>query len=673
MRAEKQVSSQPVEAPSSCRARGVLRRPATVAGAVGIASFAIYVWTLAPTVLADDSAELVTAAHVLGVPHPTGYPVYLLLAKLFDLLPFWSSPVRIGLLSALCGAASAALIAWTTMRLSRSASAGLLSGAVVALAGSSWGVATEPEVYSLNALIISAAIAVFAAGEGRRGQRRLMWLALLAGLGLAHHRTSLFFTAPLVIAAVVEQRPGWRALGKAAVFGLTPLLFYLYLPMRAAARPAVLWSDVSQWCQFVPYLLGRSYQKYVFARPFAEMIESAKTVLAGASAELTLGGLALALIGLISLLGRRRTIGLALITATVLLTVWNLGYSVPDWETFFVPAALVAGIWAGLGLVALSQAVLSAVGRRCAWAPTALTIGVLALLPASLLQSNWPKSHRGEWQHYDAALAVLSQLPPNSIYVSNLDHGTFLPMYLQVVEGRRRDVLVCSSDGLYEPWTFDPAVSPAIADLLSRWYFHGEMSREARNEDALAFAAALGESIGWSRPIYCLAYVRRPPKTVPAVALWSDLFRITNDAPGMAVPDAGGQPVAEYESGISLVRAGVQPDPVRSRDLLRFTLDWRCAEPLERSPFVLVSLARVDASGKLTQPKGMLVQYATWLAYGRAPLAPTAAGFAYRQEIVGIAPTDAPPGTWVLRVGVAEEMVDPVAVQEVAEFRVASP
>ncbi|MCJ7752365.1 MAG: DUF2723 domain-containing protein [Armatimonadetes bacterium] len=673
MRAEKHVSSQPVEAPPSSRAREVLRRPATVSAAVGIASFAIYVWTLAPTVLADDSAELVTAVHVLGIPHPTGYPVYLLLAKLFDLLPFWSPPVRIGLLSALCGAASAALIAWSTMRLSRSASAGLLSGAVVALAGSSWGVATEPEVYSLNALIISAAIAVFAAGEASRGGRRLMWLALLAGLGLAHHRTSLFFTVPLVMAAVVEERPGWKALGKAAVFGLAPLLFYLYLPIRAAARPAVLWSDVSQWRHFVPYLLGRSYQEYAFSRPFLEMIESAKTVLADASSELTLGGLALALIGLTSLLRRRRTLGLALITATGLLTVWNLGYAVPDWQTFFVPATLAAGLWAGLGLDALSQALPSAVGRRRVWASIAITIGVLALLPASLLQSNWPKSHRGEWRDYDAALAVLSQLPPNSIYVSNLDHGTFLPMYLQVVEGRRRDVLVCSSDGVYEPWAFDPEVSPAIADLLSRWDYRAGPSPEARSEDALAFAAALGEHMDWSRPIYCIAYVRRPPETVSAVALWSDLFRITNDAPGIAVPDAGGQPVAEYDNGISLVRAGVQPDPVRPRDLLRITLDWRCAEPLERSPFVLVSLARVDESGRLTQPKGMLVQYGTWLAYGRAPLAPTAAGFAYRQEMVGIAPTDAPPGTWVLRVGLAEEMGDPVTVKEVAEFRVAPP
>ena len=112
---------------------------------------------------------------------------------------------------------------------------------------------------------------------------------------------------------------------------------------------------------------------------------------------------------------------------------------------------------------------------------------------------------------------------------------------------------------------------------------------------------------------------------------------------------------------------------MRSRELQRLTLDWRCAEPVERSPFVLVSLARLDESGRLQQPKGMLLQYATWLVYGRAPLAPSPAGSVYRQEVRCIAPTNAPPGTWVLRVGLAEGTDDPVTVKEVAEFSVASP
>ncbi|HUU53617.1 MAG TPA: DUF2723 domain-containing protein [Armatimonadota bacterium] len=672
-RSQKQVSSQLTADPTRPRAGEVLRRPFAVAALVGSVSLAIYVWTLAPTVLADDSAELVTAAHVLGIPHPTGYPLYLLLARLFDLLPFAAPPVRVGLLSALCGAASAAVIAWTATRIAGSAPAGLLSGFVVAFAGSGWSAATEPEVYALNALIISLAIAVFAAGGGRRGQRRLLWLALLAGLGLAHHRTSVFFTIPLVIAAAVEERPGWRALGKATAFGLAPLLLYLYLPIRAAAHPPVLWSDVSQWRHFLPYVLGRSYQEYVFARPPGEMIGFAETLLAGASSELTPGGIILSLIGAAGLVLRRRGLGIALLVSTAALTIWNLGYRVSDWQAFSVPSTLAAGLWSGLGLVALSQALRRAAPDRTRWAQAALTIGVVVFIPASLLQSNLPKSHRGEWQHYDTALAVLSQLPPNSIYVSNLDHGTFLPMYLQVVEGRRRDVVVCSSDQIYEPWTYDPAISPAIAELLARWDFRAGPSQEARSEDSLAFAAALGESIGWSRPISCLAYVRRPPATIPAIALWSDLFRITKEEPGLLISDAGGPPVAEYDNGISLLRAEARPDGARPRDLLRFTLDWRCTEPVERSPFMLLSLAHVDESGTPIQPKGMLLRYGTWFAYGRAPLPPTVAGSVYRQEFVGIAPTHAPPGRWIVRVGLAENMDDPVTVQEVADFRVISP
>lgn len=56
-----------------------------------IASFvclmALYVWTLAPSVMGGDSGELTAAALTGGVPHPPGYPLFALLARLFAALP----------------------------------------------------------------------------------------------------------------------------------------------------------------------------------------------------------------------------------------------------------------------------------------------------------------------------------------------------------------------------------------------------------------------------------------------------------------------------------------------------------------------------------------------------------------------------------------------------------
>ncbi|MBK8822702.1 MAG: DUF2723 domain-containing protein [Anaerolineales bacterium] len=58
-------------------------------------SLTLYLRTLAPSLLYGDSAEFQTIAFTLGLGHPTGYPVYILLAKLFTFLPFGDIAYRV--------------------------------------------------------------------------------------------------------------------------------------------------------------------------------------------------------------------------------------------------------------------------------------------------------------------------------------------------------------------------------------------------------------------------------------------------------------------------------------------------------------------------------------------------------------------------------------------------
>ena len=80
--------------------------PAT-AGALGLA---IYVAILAPTVVDLDSPELSAAALTLGVPHPTGYPLFMLLGHAWTQVFAVGDPAwRVNLLSALFGAGAVAV------------------------------------------------------------------------------------------------------------------------------------------------------------------------------------------------------------------------------------------------------------------------------------------------------------------------------------------------------------------------------------------------------------------------------------------------------------------------------------------------------------------------------------------------------------------------------------
>jgi hypothetical protein len=62
-------------------------------------SFGVYLWTMAPTVTFGDSGDFISSAYTLGLPHPTGYPTYILLAHLISYLPIGNIAFRINLLS----------------------------------------------------------------------------------------------------------------------------------------------------------------------------------------------------------------------------------------------------------------------------------------------------------------------------------------------------------------------------------------------------------------------------------------------------------------------------------------------------------------------------------------------------------------------------------------------
>src|SRR5689334_4517186 len=75
-----------------------------------VLALAVYTQTMAPTVVFVDSGELILAAKSLGVAHPPGFPLYVLLAHLATAVPFGNVAARVNFLSALCAALAVAFL-----------------------------------------------------------------------------------------------------------------------------------------------------------------------------------------------------------------------------------------------------------------------------------------------------------------------------------------------------------------------------------------------------------------------------------------------------------------------------------------------------------------------------------------------------------------------------------
>src|SRR5687767_154467 len=227
--------------------------------AAGIASVLVlllYIVTLAPSTAMWDTSEYIAAAYILGIPHPPGNPMFVLLGRTFSILPIAPSVAqRINLLAALSSAVSAGmwflitervLVSWLAQRWQR-----IVGGALAALLGATaftvWSQSVVNEKVYTVALVGVALIAWLTVRwcddpDGPRADRVLVLIAYVLGLGYANHMAGML-AAPAVGLAVLIRRPRtvlrWRlvlaCLG-ALLLGMTP---FATQPIRAAYFPAI--------------------------------------------------------------------------------------------------------------------------------------------------------------------------------------------------------------------------------------------------------------------------------------------------------------------------------------------------------------------------------------------------------------------------------------------------
>ncbi len=232
-------------------------RPSYLAAAVtAFAVMLLYVLTLAPTTSMWDTSEYIAAAYILGVPHPPGNPLFVIIGRVFALLPIAPTvAMRINVLAAVSSAASAffwfliterVLVSWLPQRWHRIVG-GVLSALIGATAFTVWNQSVVNEkVYTVSllgiAIISWLTVRWCDDPEGRTADRLLVLVAYLLGLGYANHMAGML-AAPAVGLAVLVRRPQtilrWKLLLACAValaFGITP---FATQPIRAAHFPAI--------------------------------------------------------------------------------------------------------------------------------------------------------------------------------------------------------------------------------------------------------------------------------------------------------------------------------------------------------------------------------------------------------------------------------------------------
>jgi hypothetical protein len=417
---------------------------------------------LSSTNYGADGGDYLAAVLTKGVPHPTGYPLYLLLSDIMQRIFRGGYVWRQAQVSILPGAICAGIVFWLVYNiLKRQPNTVRFTSAVIASIALSisplfWGQAVTIEVYALNALMIVLGLfwveIVFSLEDNPSNSAKILviCLAWICGLGLGNHRTFLLIY-PLVGIGVYTlfqaKFAKWVAI-LSAVGWLSGILTYLILPIRAAAHPSVNWGDASTWQGFAWLVSGGDYYKLLFGIDWQEyparFLAWSRLLLE----QFGFVGLFIGLWGLFSEKINRRTrwtLGYIFLAYTL----FAIGYKSNDSMVYLLPAIAVFSIWIGLGINDTWQ--LKWRGIRIGLVVPLILVIQLGIMLPNRFQAVSMKS--GDLAHY--AESTLNNSEKSAIVFPDTDGETFALWYYQYGLGVRPDVIIISKGLLRYPWYRD--------------------------------------------------------------------------------------------------------------------------------------------------------------------------------------------------------------------------
>jgi len=561
------------------------------ASALGLASFCLYVKTLAPTLLMADPAEFQLACYTLGIAHPTGYPLYLILGWLWShLVAIGDAAYRVNLLSAVFAACATGLFYLLLLRMlrvvwhafSEPLPRGLAALATLTLTVSRtfWSQALQAEVYALNSLFVVALLLLLLRWSESRSTRALRLTALIYGLSLTHHSTMILFLPGCVLFVWLTDRlvfRNGRSLLALLLLGVIPLVLYLYIPWRAPMTPYLyvelapgrtleLYDNTPRG--FLGFLTGEMFLGELGVQaPLLERLSMAADLLLN---QFGVPGVALGLLGVLKLvLGGKGSPAHRLLALLALsyaaLVGFTLVYNVGDIHVFYTPSYILFAVWMGVGMAWLIE-ILQGVrlgafsgARPAGWALVAL----FAVLPLTLFWNNYQSVDKsGDYEARAWAEGILSQpLPEGAILVSN-DRNEITPLlYLQYVEGKRPDLL-----------TMFPLMLPGE-----------EYSNVVRVIDGV---------LDVGRPLYLV-------KAMPGLEI---KYRMQSLGPlvELSGPIITGEPESALnialDDSLTLVGCDLEPDPPSAGKELQVSLYWRAERDLSTDYHTYVHLLDEEGS-----------------------------------------------------------------------------
>lgn len=444
---------------------------------------AVYFYTAAPVVFWEDSAIFSTAAATLGIPHSPGFPLWVLLAKLFTWLVPHNPARATNMMSGFFGAVAAAFYYLCALSIltrlnpttseseskapffSRSAIAltSLGSAFLFSFTLSVWLQGVRAEVYSLQlVLMLGLLFLALTLEQSEYPTRLLLSGAFLWGLSAAVHPLLSVAVLPGFLILGCFASPGWKKefakWGWALGFVFLAATIYFFLPLRSIHDPYLNWNQPDTWARFLSVITRKDDWSLSLSDTPSHLAYSQVMRLAAfLSSEYSSVIWIFAAVGVLALARQRPRAGLGifvLLLSIFFVTLWAAEFNPRNLDTLgYLSFGMgTAALCATAGLAVALPRVAGWLPRWSRAFPWAAPVATAVVAAWFLAGKNWAKAnlHNSTWAQ-EMAVRTLNSLPPHSVVMFSSDQIMTPFWYAQGALGLRPDVAIVMSDVFGRP------------------------------------------------------------------------------------------------------------------------------------------------------------------------------------------------------------------------------
>jgi hypothetical protein len=424
-------------------------------------TFLTYVHNLSRSVYGGDVGDFVASAIVMGVPHPSGYPLITFLGFLLTRIHFLTPAFMVGLVSVFSASLGVVLFYLFSLNFTKSKLISLISSLVIAFNYFYWFYAEIAEVFALNSFFVILLLLLSFLYYKSKKTKYFYLLAFFTGLSMTNNYIISFIFPSVLILVLTNYKEIFRKPKKILFSFLLAILGFslcLYIPIASFYNPPVNWGNVKNLGTFFDVLLRKHYGTFgVGLTPDLNLMQRLviqKNYFLYLLYQLTFPAIFICLLGLISLFKKNKIILISLFLAFLLsgpffialisLPLVNSFY-VGIYERFYTMSAVILLFFFPFGLQLFVQ-LINKIFKKNTYEK--LFILVFLIIPLMFIRYNFNKTDlHNVWVGDNLVYDILNPLPKNSILFLTNDTPLFNTWYIHYGLKVRSDVTLVSLVG----------------------------------------------------------------------------------------------------------------------------------------------------------------------------------------------------------------------------------